>query len=106
MSPLLQVEDLDRPFRRQGVTVKAVDGLSFSVARGRTLGLVGESGCGKSTTGYAICSWCGRPRAACSTTAAISAGSTAARCAHAAQAADHLPGQPCEPQSRACRSAS
>ena len=35
-------------------TVKAVDGVSFSVERGRTLGLVGESGCGKSTTGYAI----------------------------------------------------
>jgi oligopeptide transport system ATP-binding protein len=34
--------------------VKAVDGVSFAVARGRTLGLVGESGCGKSTTGYGI----------------------------------------------------
>jgi oligopeptide transport system ATP-binding protein len=34
--------------------VRAVDGVSFTVARGRTLGLVGESGCGKSTTGYAI----------------------------------------------------
>jgi peptide/nickel transport system ATP-binding protein len=34
--------------------VKAVDGVSFEVARGRTLGLVGESGCGKTTTGRAI----------------------------------------------------
>jgi len=40
--------------RRQVGTVKAVDGVSFSVARGQTLGLVGESGCGKSTTGLAI----------------------------------------------------
>ncbi len=39
--------------RRVG-TVKAVDGVSFSINRGETLGLVGESGCGKSTTGRAI----------------------------------------------------
>ena len=34
--------------------IKAVDGLNFSIKRGETLGLVGESGCGKSTTGRAI----------------------------------------------------
>jgi oligopeptide transport system ATP-binding protein len=54
MTALLEVEDLRVHFTGQGATVKAVDGLSFSVARGRTLGLVGESGCGKSTTGYAV----------------------------------------------------
>ena len=59
---LIQVKDLEMHFpvtrgiifqRRVG-TVKAVDGLSFSIKRGETLGLVGESGCGKSTTGRAI----------------------------------------------------
>ncbi|WP_287156792.1 ATP-binding cassette domain-containing protein, partial [Chloroflexus sp.] len=41
-------------FQRRVGTVKAVDGVSFSIKRGETLGLVGESGCGKSTTGRAI----------------------------------------------------
>ncbi|MEE2569891.1 oligopeptide/dipeptide ABC transporter ATP-binding protein [Pseudarthrobacter sp. J64] len=42
------------PGGRPAKTVKAVDGVSFSLARGQTLGLVGESGCGKSTTGRMI----------------------------------------------------
>ncbi len=41
-------------FRRKVGDVKAVDGLSFDIRRGETLGLVGESGCGKSTTGRAV----------------------------------------------------
>jgi oligopeptide transport system ATP-binding protein len=41
-------------FQRKVADVKAVDGISFSIRRGETLGLVGESGCGKSTAGRAI----------------------------------------------------
>jgi oligopeptide transport system ATP-binding protein len=41
-------------FQRHTGDIKAVDGISFSIRRGETLGLVGESGCGKSTTGRAI----------------------------------------------------
>ena len=41
-------------FRRQVGTVKAVDGISFEIKGRETLGLVGESGCGKSTTGRVI----------------------------------------------------
>jgi oligopeptide transport system ATP-binding protein len=41
-------------FQKQVASVKAVDGVSFTLKRGETLGLVGESGCGKSTTGLAI----------------------------------------------------
>src|SRR5690606_985573 len=40
--------------RRQVGAVRAVDGLTFDIRRGETLGLVGESGCGKSTTGRAV----------------------------------------------------
>src|SRR5437868_12717179 len=60
-TPLLAVNDLKKHFRVRGgflgkapAWVYAVDGVSFEVARGETLSLVGESGCGKSTVGRAI----------------------------------------------------
>ncbi|MGA8380654.1 MAG: dipeptide/oligopeptide/nickel ABC transporter ATP-binding protein, partial [Stellaceae bacterium] len=60
--PLLEVKGLRMHFpvtegivaRHQIGEVKAVDGIDFTVARGETLGLVGESGCGKTTTGRCI----------------------------------------------------
>ena len=47
---ILEVEDLAKHYAVSGGLVRAVDGVSFSLARGETLALVGESGCGKSTT--------------------------------------------------------
>jgi len=60
--PLLEVKDLRKFYgvgrglwpRRAAATVRAVDGVSFTLCRGETLGLVGESGCGKSTAGKAL----------------------------------------------------
>jgi peptide/nickel transport system ATP-binding protein len=52
---LLKVEELSVVFRQRGrEDVRAVDGVSFSVAPGETVGLVGESGCGKSVTSLAV----------------------------------------------------
>jgi peptide/nickel transport system ATP-binding protein/oligopeptide transport system ATP-binding protein len=52
--PLLQVQDLRTYFDVRGFVAKAVDGVSFSIPSGNTLGLVGESGCGKSVTAHSI----------------------------------------------------
>lgn len=61
-SPLLSVKNLQKyfpisknvGFRKEKLQVKAVDGISFDLMKGETLGLVGESGCGKTTAGRTI----------------------------------------------------
>ena len=52
--PLLQIENLVTAFQTDAGLLTAVDGVSLSVPRGKTLGIVGESGCGKSVTAFSI----------------------------------------------------
>ena len=54
MEELLRVEGLKTYFYTHEGVVKAVDGVSFTINKGETLGLVGESGCGKSVTALSI----------------------------------------------------
>ena len=54
MADLLQVKNLQTSFFTPEGEVRAIDGISFEIAEGETLGLVGESGCGKSVTSLSI----------------------------------------------------
>ena len=54
MSELLKIEDLRVQFRTQMGTIKAVDGISYTVAAGETVAIVGESGCGKSMSALSV----------------------------------------------------
>ena len=51
---ILEVNDLQTYFLNRNSTVKAVDGISFNLRRGETLGIVGESGCGKTVTALSL----------------------------------------------------
>jgi oligopeptide/dipeptide ABC transporter ATP-binding protein len=59
--PLLEIKGLRTHFFTQDGTVKAVDGVSFEIGHGQTLGVVGESGCGKSITSLSVMRLIERP---------------------------------------------
>jgi oligopeptide/dipeptide ABC transporter ATP-binding protein len=61
LTDVLQVKNLKTYFFTDDAVIKAVDDVSFSVAKGKTLGLVGESGCGKSVTAMSITRLVGPP---------------------------------------------
>ena len=54
MADLLQVKNLETSFFTPEGQVRAIDGVNFEIGEGKTLGLVGESGCGKSVTSLSI----------------------------------------------------
>jgi len=54
LTPILDVRDLSVHFHIDGRTVRAVDGISYAIGEEKTLGVVGESGCGKTVTGLSI----------------------------------------------------
>lgn len=58
---ILEIKGLKTQFFTESGIVRAVDGVDFSVRRGEVLGLVGESGCGKSVTSLSIMKLIGQP---------------------------------------------
>ena len=58
MSEMLRVENLKTYFDTRKGLVKAVDDISFSIDKGEILGIVGESGAGKSITGFSLIKYC------------------------------------------------
>jgi len=87
-SSLLEVRDLRTFFQLESGVVRAVDGVSFALDRGRVLGLVGESGCGKTMTALSLMRLVPRPGGSladrCGSRDAISSRFRNARCVRSA----------------------
>ena len=58
-SPVLQLEDVAVAYKIRGGEIEAVQNVSFEIRRGETQGIVGESGCGKSTVAWAVLNFLG-----------------------------------------------
>lgn len=54
IKPILEVKNLETTFRTKAGPVRAVNNVSYEISKGQTLGIVGESGCGKSVTSYSL----------------------------------------------------
>jgi oligopeptide transport system ATP-binding protein len=76
MAELLRVENLRTSFHTRDGVIRAVDGVTLSLQQGRTLGLVGESGCGKSVTALSIMRLIDRPAGSSQTVTSTSWGPT------------------------------
>ena len=74
--PLLEIKGLHTSFKTRDGLVRAVDGIDFQVDRGEIMGLVGESGCGKSVTSLSILRLVGEPRCASTRARSCSTGRT------------------------------
>ena len=77
---LLDVRDLHTSFKTSDGVVRAVDGVDFHVDRGEILGLVGESGCGKSVTSLSLMGLVGEARQGRRGARSSSTGRTCSRC--------------------------
>ena len=83
--PLLEVDDLHVQLQTQRGPAEAVRGIGFTLERGETMGIVGESGCGKSITVQSLMGL--RSRAASASTAPSSSACPSVRCARSAATA-------------------
>ena len=54
LKPVLKIKNLKTHFFLDTGTIKAVDGINLTINKGKTLGIIGESGCGKSVTAHSI----------------------------------------------------
>jgi peptide/nickel transport system ATP-binding protein len=79
--PLLEIRGLKTHFATEDGMVQAVDGVDLTIARGETLGVVGESGCGKTVTALTVLKLIAMPPGASSPARSSGRGAISCRCA-------------------------